>query len=298
MRPRALLAGLAILGPTPLVSQAPAAPDAELLVRTGGIWESNLDREAHPRQAYGGIVALGLELRDRPARPAVSLEYEIALHRYTTPSRWDRTSHHGRLDLDIRLGPGASWLLDGEFALDGSSEDRDLGNEYRGGTGIALRPASGFTVELAGAVRVKRYPTDSTRNATNPYLDLELKQRVSRGVRLAMGGRLEANVAWSARNSYRRATVEIGVRALPGGRDVVEAGVKLRRQRYSARRVEVEGRQAARRDTRLGPAVSWTHRFRQRLEISLGYEFEGRRSNDPAKAYDAHTISVVVTRRW
>jgi hypothetical protein len=293
-----LATGLLLFGTGPLGGQTAPPLDAELLVRTGGVWESNLDHELHPRPAYGGFAALGLEVRDDAARPTVSLDYEVALHRYTVPTRWDRTSQRGGVELALRLGGHWVWRLDGGLSLQGSSDDRDLGNEYRGATGLAAKPAPGLTIELGGALRFKRYPDDSSRNATNRYAEVELKQRVGGGVRLAMGGRLEANAARSARNSYRRATWAFGLRLRPGAADAIEAQLKLRQQRYPARRVEVNGRQVQRRDTRLNPVLAWTHRLRENLEVSLSYEFEARRSNDPDKGFEAHALSLVLTRRW
>ncbi len=298
MRTRGLLAGSVILGAGSLGGQAAAPPDAELLLRTGGVWESNLEHERNPRGAYGGLVALGLEVRDNPVRPTVSLDYEVALHRYTTPTRWDRTSQRGGLDLALPLGRGPVWLLGGGFSLNGSFDDRELGNEYRGGTGLAVMLAPGLTLEVAGALRFKRYPDDSGRNATSRYAELELKRRWGAAIRLAAGARAETNVASSPRHSYRRLTGELGLRLRPWRADVLEAQVRLRRQRYPARQVEADGRRADRRDARVNPALGWTHRLRERLDVSLIYEFEARRSNDPEKRFDAHLLSLLVTRRW
>jgi hypothetical protein len=226
------------------------------------------------------------------------VNYQVALHRYSVPSQWDRVSHQGDMTLTIRPARWLAWQSAGEISIRGSADDRDLSDVYQAGQAISLRLARGSEVDLGASWRLRRYGDGAGRDATNRYVEAEFKQRMQRFGRMTMGARYETNRADSTRYRYHRLTYSLGFSTPSEAPNSVEFGLKYRDQRYDSRRVEVDGRHPRRRDYRLTPSIGYTRRLGQSLEVALGYEYEVRSSNDASKEYSAHQVGLSVTRRW
>ena len=287
-----------ILLPTAILAQDAAQADWTMLLRTAGVYESNIDHDAVAVPAYGGILGAGLAYRNRAVRPTFEAAYEVALHRFAEATPWDRVSHQGELGLEIRPADWWSLRTEGEITLRGSSEDRDLGDQYEVGQRLELRPARGTAVRLTGLLRLKRYPEAHERNAHNRAVDLELRQRLVSGSRLTLRGRLEANVARAPRYGYQRQTYEIELATRPWSRDELGLGLTFRSQRYRERLVEGPRGDRPRQDYRVEPAVEWIHRFHEGLTMVVQYELEQRSSNDADKEYSAQQVRVEFIRTW
>lgn len=144
---------------------------------------------------------------------------------------------------------------------------------------------------------MRRYPDGSGRDATNRYLGAFFRERTERNSRWEVGYRYEINRADSMRYHYRRHTYSVEYGTPIGTRDRLTLEVKYRPQRYE-RTVEVEDEDVRREDHRMMVPISWVHRLTNNLEFQLHYQFEGRVSNDPEKAYRAHFIAPSFTHFW
>ncbi len=279
-------------------AMAQASPPIQLRVSTVALYESNLAHSATPHGAYGGVAAVGIRVQDRVRRPRLTLDAETAVHRYSTATRFARTSATVEGDLALGLARGFTWGTAVSASLRGSSEDRDVNNQYRVRQRLDLRLAEGTTIRLTGSVRLKRYPEPGAagRNATNRYAEAELLQRLQAGGRITLGARLETNAAAAARYRYERVTWGLALESAPGRWQQLELDLAYRVQRYSDR--TVEGRTELRRDFRLNPELRWMVRPWDSAEITLAYDFENRTSNDPDESYDAHRLTLGVSQRW
>lgn len=297
---RHALLALALCAPG-LSAQAPTGStegEVAFYIRTAGLFDSNLDHDPEARSAYGGVLAAGFSARDRAVRPRAQVTYEVAAHRYSVPSRLERVSHHGEVAFTARPSRALAFSTEAEVSLRGSSEDRDVGNEFTGREQLELRLSRALAVRLTGAFRLRQYPDsqDIGRDARNRYAEVELRQRFGSGARVTLGGKLERNHADLARNTYDRTTWALGFETAPARRAQLALELTYRIQRYPDRLVDVGSREEPRRDRRLEPEAALTVRPWRSLDVTLGYGLELRRSNDPDKVYDAHVVSLVLTR--
>ncbi len=300
MSPRLLLLLLLTL-PAASAGQAPATgAEVRFYVRTSGLFDSNLDHESDGQRAFGGMAALGLSARDGRDRPTLEVAYEVAAHRYSAPTRLQRLSHHGEFGLNLRPARWLTLRSMAEVGLRGSSEDRDLSNEYSVDQRAEFRFTRGTALRLTGAWRLRQYPDsqDVGRGATGRYAEAELRQRLPGGGRLSLGARLERNDAESSRYDYGRTTWSVDVETAPGRVTQLAIELKFRDQRYRSRRVGAGSRQERRHDWRLQPSIAGTVRPWRTFDLTAGYGFETRRSNDAGKAFSAHLVSLVLTRWW
>ena len=275
-----------------------APGEVAFYLRTAGLYDSNLDHDPVGRAAYGGVLAAGLTARDRASRPRVEVAYEAAAHRYSAPSRLERVSHHGEITFTARPARALAFSTEAEVSLRGSSEDRTGGHEFVGAEQLELRLTRATALRLTGAYRLRQYPDpqDVGRDARNRYAELELRQRVGSGIRMTMGGRVERHRADLARSSYNRTTWALGLETASARRVQLALELTYRVQRDPDRLVEVGGRDLPRRDRRFEPEAALTVRPWRSLDVMLGYSLDLRRSNDPDKVYDAHVVSLVLTR--
>lgn len=261
------------------------------------VFDSNIDHELLATRDVGMVFGIGLGWKGRTRRSRIELDYGLAGHRYRTTDAWNRVSHHVLASFQPR---GVRWLgleTVGEVSLKGSTEDRELGNQYQLVQRLEPRLARGTSIRLDGALRLKRYAEDGQRNATNRYLEAELRQRLG-GARLDLGSRREINDAVGARNRYTRWIHQAALRLSMGGGDELELAMKVKSQRYPERLVKVNGVSVPRQDQRLVPSLSWAFGLTDRLGLRLEYKFERRTSNDPGKEFAAHLVALGFTCRW
>lgn len=259
--------------------------------------DDNVNRDETQVTSVGMATGLTGRWESDATRPGATLEYDVALHRYSATDRYDRVSQRLRATLSRRTRRW--WTLDlvTEGSLRGSSEDRDVSDQF------TLQPRSEFRLgddtrlRLVGTQRWRRYPTDSLQDAANRYAVLEVRRRLPAGVSLEASGRVERNAARGARFDYRRTTLAAVATAPLGRRLVATLELQHRQQVYPGRPVDVGSRVVARRDRRWQPAATLEARLAG-LELTLGAEPEWRRSNDPDKAFDEHVLVFGMRRRW
>ena len=287
-----------LLTTSTLVAQEVDRPSLRYHLNTGMLFETNLEREETPTGAYGGVVGLGIGFRNRARRPSLEFGYEIAGHRYSVPARWNRLSHAGTGAVTVYPTRRLAMRLEAEATIKGSSEDRDLGNQYRLRQTIEWRILRDTEIEIGAVARLRRYSDNLDRNATNTYAEVKLTQRIIQGLDLAASGRLESNDASGTRYQYDRVTYQIGLEATGGfGEFDIEGGYKI--QDYRTRLVDGGAADRSRRqDRRYQVEASWTIFPWETFGIAAGYQFEHRVSNDPNEGYVAHQFGLWFTRRW
>lgn len=263
----------------------------------GAAADSNLNHDRSGAAGYGMVVAGAINLRLAGRNGVVEAHYETALHAYLHGSRWDRMSHSGRLFWERDLPGRWRFATTGEFSLKGSSEDRELSDQYQVQPRLEYRMSSASRLRAFMTYRLKRYDDDPTRNATSPQAGVDFRYRLPHGRVLSVGARHDWNDAVNPRFTYRRWTTGAQFETPIGQSDRLELKMTSRVQRYPARIIEVDDADALRLDQVLVPSVSWVHVFRN-LEWRGEYQFEARRSNDLSKAYRAHWLDFLVVRRW
>ncbi|MEZ4457294.1 MAG: hypothetical protein R2882_12225 [Gemmatimonadales bacterium] len=291
----ALLVALSVA--PPLAGQPATGGLFGYRLRTAMLMDSNLEHDETPDRAWGGVLGMGFEFQSSRARPVLSLRYEVAGHQYSIPAQWNRVSQAGAARLALRPTRRLTLETDAEVTLKGSSEDRDLGNQYLARQTIAWRPWRRTTIEAAAALRLRRYEDNLDRNGTNRYVRLELGQRLGRAVEVKASWRGERNESDGPRYRYDRHTGEVELETgLPAGR--LTLGGRLRRQEYRERFVEELPGQPRRLDRRYQGTATWEVWPWRSFGIVMEYQYEGRRSNDPDKAFVAHQVGLSFERVW
>jgi hypothetical protein len=189
------------------------------------------------------------------------------------------------------------------MTIRGSSEDRELNNQYVLGQELELRPSRVQRFKLFAAYRLKRYPLgNSDRNAIDPYVGGSFEQRLGQRS-LEFSYRYDKNRSWSERQRYVRWTYGAEFKTPFLRRDnLLTIEAKYRPQLY-ARNVKIEvdngpNFREPRRDRRWIFDVSWQRPLNDKLLMGLMYRFEARRSNDLDKNFNSHLGGVTLTYRW
>jgi hypothetical protein len=260
------------------------------------VFDSNIEHDPESRQDLGIVAAAAVSLRSSRARSALTLNYEAARHQYRASDQWRRTSHQVDVTFERRLTSRLSAETLGELSFKGSSEDRELGDQYSLLQRTEYRVTHGVAIRLYGALRAKRYD-ETVRNAANRYLGADLKLRL-RATRLVLGSRYEVNDVREDRFDYVRWTHAAELTAALGRQDTLSLELKYRPQRYPARFIEVDDEDVPRRDGRWIRSVSWVHAFTPPLSLRTDYRFEQRSSNDEEKRFRAHLLGVALIWFW
>jgi hypothetical protein len=267
-------------------------------VAYASVFDTNIDHAADARRDYGVVFMGGLAWQNHAARPSLAFRYEAAVHQYLDSPQWDRLSQRADASFEKKLAKRWTTETRAEVSLKGSSEDRELSNQYTILEQLDYRIVRGLELRLFGLARLKRYPApDEGRDATNTYAGTALRTRRGRA-RFEIGSRYENNDARDPVRDYRR-WVHAAEVAVVGRHDLLDLGVKLYDQHYPFRIVDdgpAEGE--LRQDDRWVAAASWQHRFHDDLGIEVAYRYERRTSNEPDKGYNAHQVGLSFLYRF
>jgi hypothetical protein len=274
---------------------APAGRLWSVVAAASNVFESNIDRNQDDNQAAGLVIGVGGQYRNRADRPTFTAQYQVGAHVYAGASAWDRISHNARTTYERRLSKPLSFEAVGEISIKGSTEDRELGNQYIVSPRLQYRLPGNYRIGLETGYRLKHYD-DRTRNATNPYGGLRFSRRFGRG-RWDVGYRYEENHADATRNRYIRSTYSGDVILPVTPADTIGFELKFRSRHYQ-RLVRVDDRRVQLRDLKWSLSPEWVHVLNPALQLRAVYEFERRGANDPARNYGAHSTSIAVERRW
>ncbi len=266
-----------------------------LAAAASNVYESNIDRTPDNNQAAGVVLGLGGQYRNRTDRPSFTAQYQLGAHMYAGAAGWDRISHNVRTTYERRLFKPLTFDTVGEISIKGSTEDRELGNQYIVSPRLQYRLPKNLRLGLETGYRLKHY-ADRTRNATNPYGGVRLTRRFGQG-RWDLGYRYEENHAEAARNRYIRSSYSGDVVVPITAADSVGLELKFRSRRYQ-RLVRVGDRRVVLKDLKWSLSPEWVHVLNPGLQLRASYEFENRGANDPTRNYGAHSTVLAVERRW
>jgi hypothetical protein len=244
------------------------------------------------------VYGLGVGYRTPPSRPTLELSYEVAVHSYTQTDKWDRVSHNLQASFEQRLTRHWNLETNGELSFKGSSEDRELVDQYILLQQIYYRLNRQNRLGFYGAYRVKRYDDSPDRDATNLYLGGDFEEQLGVGHRWKIGYRYETNRPQSPRHQYIRWTYSMDYTTPLSARGKLILGVRYRSQRYDERLMEIEDTEVPRHDHRWVLSASWIRPLWRNQELDLDYKFETRSSNDPDKEFSAHLLAITLRHRW
>ena len=274
-----------------------------LYASLSSIFDSNIDHDENNVHSFGLIPSLGFHFQNSLEKPAFEFDYETARHRYTNTSRWDRTSHKARASYERRLSNFLASETTGEMSIKGSSEDRELINQYVLRQEFKIRASRSRRFNVFAAYRIKRDEDDPGRNAIDPYIGGSFEQRFEEQRSLEISYRYDKNRSLNPRNRYVRWTygAEFRTPFLRADR-LLAIEVKYRPQLY-ARTIEIEDNNGddhdvTRRDRRWIVGASWLRPVGEQFDIGFRYNFEMRRSNDVEKNFNSHLGGVTLTYRW
>ena len=260
-------------------------------------FDSNIDQDPQGTPAFGLVSSLGFHFQNSVEKPSFEIEYEAGLHRYTNTDKWNRVSHSAATSYKRHLFGRWYTRTTGELSLLGSSEDRELNNQYLLGQQLEYRPAVNIRLIGFAAYRLKRDPVEQGKNAIDPYIGGKFVQRLSGERRWEISYRYDHNRSWDARNRYVRWTYGASYETPVFQHDRLTLEGSYRPQLY-ARTVKVDGVRVTRHDVRWSFNALWKHPLNERITMSMFYRFEKRLSNSADKRYTEQQPGVSLTYRW
>src|ERR1700741_1219944 len=166
------------------------------------VFDTNITHDERAVQAFGLVPSFGVHFRDNPEKPSIELDYEVGIHRYTNTDEFNRVSHNLNAVYRKQLLKRLYFRSTNEISLKGSSEDREVNNNYIFEQQLQYRFTSNTRVAALAAYRIKRYPLlDQDSNSIDSYVGGKIEQRFRGERRLIAGYRYDHNRAWSARNN-------------------------------------------------------------------------------------------------
>lgn len=274
-----------------------ARPKWDFYASLSTVFDSNIEHDLNGLRSFGLVPALGVSYRNERSRNIFSMDYEIAGHSYTHTNRWDVVSHNLSLSYRRALPHHFSSETGADLSIRGSSEDRELNNQYSLSERLGYRFKRLNRFVAYAVYRWKRRSEDPDSDGVSPYIGGKYERTLGERRAWEIGYRYEMNRAQGPRQRYIRSTYNTAFTTSLGVRDELTLGAKHKRQLYE-RLVKVDGVRVPRHDSRWDFAASWTHTISPSLAITLDYEFEKRSSNDPDKRFNAHFLSLTFRYDW
>ena len=262
------------------------------------VFDTNITHDEQQVSAFGLVPSLGFHFRDNAERPSLEIDYEVGLHRYTNTDEFNRVSHSFTGVYRKQLAKRLYSKTTAEISLKGSSEDRDVNNNYVVEQQLQYRLPSNTRVAGFAAYRMKRYPLlDADSNAIDSYAGAKVEQRLRGARRLEFTYRYDHNRAWDLRNNYFRRTysVEFETPLSLKRRDTLSAEFRYSPRTYQTRLTKVDGIRVPRHDDRWVFDVIYQRLIRSNTVMAFEYEFETRNSNDPDKLFTSHAFALTFT---
>src|ERR1051325_10557962 len=94
------------------------------------VFDTNITHDEQQVSAFGLVPSFGFHFRDNPERPSLEVDYEVAVHRYNNTDEFDRVSHNLTAEYRKQLVKRLYAKTTTEISLKGSSEDREINNNY------------------------------------------------------------------------------------------------------------------------------------------------------------------------
>lgn len=264
------------------------------------VFDSNIEHDEQRIRSFGLVSSLGLHFRDNPERPSFEAEYEVGFHRYTRTSSYNRISQYFTAAYRKRLPGRFTARTTGEVSLKGSSEDRDVNNQYTLEQQLQYRLSPSARVAAFAAYRVKRYPlVDAGKNAIDPYVGGKFQHELKGGREWQVSYRYDKNRTQDPKDRYIRWTYEaqFATPLFRTRRDLLTVEARYSPRLY-ARQIKVDGGRAARKDKRWVFEVDYERPLARDVRLGLQYQYENRGSNDPEKIFDGHVFGVTFGFDW
>jgi len=256
-------------------------------------FDSNIDHNEDDLDSFGMVPAMMAQLRSNRIKPVALLNYHVARHNYSGTDRWDRFSH--LLVGVLRQDQEGSFRTEtrGEISVAGTSEDRDLSNQYQVAQNLEYRFTDDYRLHVYGTLRWKRFDVIS-RNEFKPNVGLEFEQKLDNDAELKFEVRWETKIIDNRDSRYKRWTFALDYEVPVSATSELEVFVENRRKLYEFDEIEIEDEDYLRRDFQWKFGVAWTKQLTDRLRFKTDYMFERRDSNNPEKLFDAHLFDVSV----
>ena len=260
------------------------------------LYDGNINHDVEPIKSYG-IVPAAEVVFESSSEPAFAFGYEIASNRYTGTDEWDRISHSMYSVWSYRLGSRLRFETQGSASWKGSSEDRELANEFGASQRMAFKITSSTRVAVTGAYRYKQYPDEPETTGPSPYVAAKLDRKFADGRRLTVGYKYQARLSQSVRDRYRRSAYAVDYSfALSRPDERIMIGAEYRPQRYE-RLIKVAGQQMLRMDQRFLGGAAYERALNDRAMARWFAGIETRNSNDPDKRFVAPSFGMSIVYR-
>lgn len=262
------------------------------------VFDTNITHDERQVGSFGLVPSFGFHFRDNPERPSFEADYEVAIHRYNNTDEFDRVSQNLNAVYRKQLVKRLYARTTAEMSLKGSSEDREINNNYILEQQLQYRFTSNTRVAGLAAYRMKRYPiVDQDSNSIDSYVGAKIEQRFRGDRRLELGYRYDHNRAWSARNNYirRTYTAEFETPLSLRRRDSLIAEFRYSPRDYQNRTTRVNGVRVPRHDDRWVFDISYERLIRPNLSMAIDYQFERRDSNDSDKRFTSNVFGLRFT---
>src|SRR6185369_6878094 len=156
------------------------------------VFDTNITHDERQVSAFGLVPSFGLHFRDNAEKPSFEADYEVALHRYNNTDEFDRVSHNLTVEYRKQLVKRLYAKTTTEISLKGSSEDREINNNYIIEEQLQYRFPSNTRVAALAAYRLKRYPiVDQDSNSIDSYVGAKIEQRFRGERRVELGYRYD-----------------------------------------------------------------------------------------------------------
>ncbi|HKV36802.1 MAG TPA: hypothetical protein VJP89_20850 [Pyrinomonadaceae bacterium] len=261
-------------------------------------YDTNITHDERQVSSFGVIPSLGFHFRDNPERPSFEFDYEVGLHRYTNTDEFNRVSHSFIGVYRKRLSKRIVSKTTTEISLKGSSEDRDVNNNYIFEQQLQYRFVTNTRVAGFAAYRMKRYPLiEADSNAIDSYIGAKVEQRFSGDRRVELTYRYDHNRAWDPRNNYIRRTYSLEFQTPLSVRrqDWLTAELRYAPRTYQNRTTRVDRIRVPRHDDRWVFEIDYVRLVRPNLLMGFNYQYENRDSNDIDKIFTSHAFGLRFT---
>jgi hypothetical protein len=267
----------------------------------GSFFDTNILHDEQGVNSFGLVPSIGFHFQDDAEKPSFTTEYEAGLHRYTGTNEFDRVSHYFNAAYRRQLTHWLSARTTGEISLKGSSEDRDINNQYSLEQQFQWRLNSSSRLSAFAAYRLKRYPlVDVAKNAIDPYLGGKFQQKLAGGRELQFGYRYDKNRPQGEKDRYVRRTFEAqySTPLFRSKHDLLTVEARYSPRRYARLIKTIDGTRAPRLDRRWVLEAGYERPLKDNVQLGLKYQFEKRTSNDPDKPFNAHLFGVTFGFKW
>src|ERR1044072_3197033 len=239
------------------------------------VYDTNITHDEQLVGSFGLVPSFGAHFRDNAEHPSFEADYEVELHRYNHTDEFDRLSQSLTAEYRKQLAKRFYSKTTTEISLKGSSEDREVNNNYIFEEQLQYRLP--FNTRVAGfaAYRLKRYPLiEQDSNAIDSYAGAKVEQRLRGDRRGEFTYRYDHNRAWEPRNNYIRRTysLEFETPLSIVRHDSLSAEFRYSPRDYQNRTTRVNGVRVPRHDDRWGFDVIYQRQSRPDLWMAFGAE--------------------------